>query len=202
MYKRQVQIPSLFTAKDAGKLEGEVKVKVLAPDQSEISFSAEHTFKPAVEGNYTIVATQKDESGNEGKYTAQFKVYAADFDPAVTAYLSSEYGLEQLKAAPGHEDYTKISFVQDVTAGENGIPAAPNGKKGFVKMTPKADGKMQLFTIQFDRQDISAYNYIGMWVYNANDQIVRLFDTGVSGTTPPTRLTSLRTAGRLSLIHI
>lgn len=78
-----------------------------------------------MEGNYTIVATQKDESGNEGKYTAQFKVYAADFDPAVTAYLSSEYGLEQLKAAPGHEDYTKISFVQDVTAARTEFPPRP-----------------------------------------------------------------------------
>ena len=167
-----VQIPSLFTAKDAGKLEGEVKVKVLAPDQSEISFSAEHTFKPTVEGNYTIVATQKDESGNEGKYTAQFKVYAADFDPAVTAYLSSEYGLEQLKAAPGHEDYTKISFVQDVTAGENGIPAAPNGVKSATRVVGNNVPNFKAYVgIDFAQKDLSDCDYIGMWVYNAGNNI-------------------------------
>ena len=97
-----VTVPTLFTAQDAGKLVGEVEVGVLDPDGKEVTLE-NNTFKPAMAGDYTIVATQSDESGNEGRYEAKVNVYNAQFDPAVAAYFSSEYGMVQGGAWPGHE---------------------------------------------------------------------------------------------------
>ena len=163
-----VTVPTLFTAQDAGKLVGEVEVGVLDPDGKEVTLE-NNTFKPAMAGDYTIVATQSDESGNEGRYEAKVNVYNAQFDPAVAAYFSSEYGMVQGGAWPGHEAYIAESFVADVTdQGEASIAAAPDGTKAATKITGATGGRFTYY-VNMAQTDLSGYDYIGMWIYNDSD---------------------------------
>lgn len=162
-----VVIPT-FQASDADKLSGEMTVKVLKPDGTEEPLSADgKTFAPTVSGNYKIVASQKDASGNEGTYTVNLTVGDAQYRENVLAYFSSPYGMVQAEAWPGHESYLSEEFVQDVT--EDGISEAPDGGKKATKVTSLTGNKM-MYYINFSQTDLSGYDYAGMWVYNASDK--------------------------------
>ena len=162
-----VVIPT-FQASDADKLSGEMTVKVLKPDGTEEPLSADgKTFAPTVSGNYKIVASQKDASGNEGTYTVNLTVGDAQYRENVLAYFSSPYGMVQAEAWPGHESYLSEEFVQDVT--EDWISEAPDGGKKATKVTSLTGNKM-MYYINFSQTDLSGYDYAGMWVYNDSDK--------------------------------
>ena len=175
-----VTVPT-FQATDAGNLAGSPVVKVFDPEEKEVTVE-NSIFKPTMAGNYTIVATQSDESGNEGSYKTTVNVYNATFDPQTVGYFSSDYGMAQGNAWSGHEAYIAESFVADVTAqGEDSIPAVPDGTKSATKITGATGGRFTYY-LNTEQTDFSDYDYLGMWIYNDSD-IDCVFEIATTGGT-------------------
>ncbi len=158
---------------DPSGLSDEVVVKVLQPDGKEGTLSEDKTtFTPSVAGSHTYSVTMKDKVGNASEYKGYFTVYNTEYNENTLAYFSSEYGKEQADAWIYHENYLTEAYIEDVTKVNNGkgdaIPAVPSGNNGATCLTAATGNKM-LYYIHLPVNDLTKWDYAGMWIYNDSD---------------------------------
>lgn len=158
---------------DPSGLSDEVVIKVLQPDGQEGTLSQDKkTFTPSVAGGHTYSVTMKDKVGNASEYKGYFTVFDTQYDENTLAYFGSEYGKEQADAWIYHENYLTEEYIEDVTKAQNGkgeaIPAVPSGENGATCLTA-ATGNKLLYYIKLPVNDLTKWDFAGMWIYNDSD---------------------------------
>lgn len=181
--KGQTVMLSAAGASDFAGIKGEIEVKVLSPSGKEET--VKNSFVAEEAGEYTVVYTAEDTCGNTGEARETVTVWDVDAEQDVVGYTHLAYGVEQNEGMYHHEGYIAELFVPDVTKETNEkvglvdihadpIPAMPDGSTAATIITPSADEQRVTYVIKSAIADLTDYDYVGMWLYNASPRTERV----------------------------
>ena len=175
---QKVLLPDEPTASDLSGVDEEVSLKVICPDGEEAQVE-NGCFTAETAGEYLLEYSVHDNNGNLGTRTETVTVYDVQKEDGVVGYTHIPYGVEQNDGMYKHETYIEEVFVADVTQPlertENGvaitageIPALPDGSVSATLITPSDDVQRMTYRISSAIDDMTSYDYVGMWLYNDN----------------------------------
>lgn len=175
---QKVILPDEATASDLSGVDEEVSLKIIRPDGTEAQ-AENGRFTAETAGEYLLEYSVRDNNGNLGSRTETVTVYDVQKEDGVVGYTHIPYGIEQNDGMYKHETYIEEVFVADVTQPlertENGvaitageIPALPDGSVSATLITPSADVQRMTYRVSSAIDDMTAYDYVGMWLYNDN----------------------------------
>ena len=175
---QKVLLPDEPTASDLSGVDEKVALKVIRPDGKEAAVE-NGRFTAETAGEYLLEYSVHDNNGNLGTRTETVTVYDVQKEEGVVGYTHIPYGIEQNDGMYKHETYIEEVFVADVTqplgrtgsgvaitAGE--IPALPDGSVSATLITPSDDVQRMTYRISSAIDDMTSYDYVGMWLYNDN----------------------------------
>lgn len=175
---QKVLLPDEPTASDLSGVDEKVALKVIRPDGKEAAVE-NGRFTAETAGEYLLEYSVHDNNGNLGTRTETVTVYDVQKEEGVVGYTHIPYGIEQNDGMYKHETYIEEVFVADVTQPlertENGvaitageIPALPDGSVSATLITPSDDVQRMTYRISSAIDDMTSYDYVGMWLYNDN----------------------------------
>ena len=175
---QKVILPDEATASDLSGVDEKVALKVIRPDGKEAAVE-NGRFTAETAGEYLLEYSVHDNNGNLGTRTETVTVYDVQKEEGVVGYTHIPYGIEQNDGMYKHETYIEEVFVADVTQPlertENGvaitageIPALPDGSVSATLITPSDDVQRMTYRISSAIDDMTSYDYVGMWLYNDN----------------------------------
>ena len=175
---QKVLLPDEPTASDLSGVDEKVALKVIRPDGKEAAVE-NGRFTAETAGEYLLEYSVHDNNGNLGTRRETVTVYDVQKEEGVVGYTHIPYGIEQNDGMYKHETYIEEVFVADVTQPlertENGvaitageIPALPDGSVSATLITPSDDVQRMTYRISSAIDDMTSYDYVGMWLYNDN----------------------------------